>query len=80
LSHCAIWRWCRTARQVNTRDKAALMTPVARHKEHVPSSRAYYEKKRAEGKTRNQAIRALGRHIIRGIWSLMRDHRDYELR
>jgi len=34
-----------------------MMTAVARHIECVPQSKAYYDKKRAEG---NQAVRALG--------------------
>ena len=67
-------------RQVNTRAKAAMMTAVARHQENVPASRAYYDKKRAQGKTHNQAIRALGRHLVRVIWSMLKHGRDYELR
>jgi len=46
----------------------------------VPQSRAYYDRKRADGKTHNQAIRALGRHLVRVIWAMLRDHRDYEIR
>ena len=68
----------RTPRQVNKRCKAAMMTAVARHIRCVQVSRAYYDRKRAEGKTHNQAIRALGRHLVRVIWAMLRDHRDYE--
>jgi len=67
-------------RQVNGRAKAAMMTAVARHIEWVPQSKAYYDKKRAEGKRHNQAVRALGRHLVRVIWSMLRQERDYELR
>jgi transposase len=70
----------RIPRQVNTRCKAALMTTVARHMGCVAESRAYYDRKRAEGKTHNQAIRALGRHLVRVIWAMLRDGRDYEIR
>jgi transposase len=70
----------KSPRQVNQRAKAAMMTAVARHIGCVPESRAYYDKKRAEGKTHNQAIRALGRHLVRVIWSMLKDDRDYELR
>lgn len=66
--------------QVNRRAKAAMMTAVARHAEQVPASRTYYEKKRVQGKTHNQAIRALGRQLVRVIWSMLKQHRDYELR
>ncbi|MGY4706870.1 IS110 family RNA-guided transposase [Candidatus Bipolaricaulota sp. J31] len=70
----------RTPRQVNRRAKAAMMAAVAHHIRMVPESRAYYEKKRAEGKGHNQAVRALGRHLVRVIWSMLRQGRDYELR
>jgi len=69
----------RTPRQVNRRAKAAMMTAIARHMRCVPESRAYYDKKRSEGKTHNQAIRALGRHLVRVIWSMLKSNRDYEI-
>ncbi|MBT9590518.1 MAG: transposase [Thiobacillus sp.] len=70
----------RTPRQVNTRAKAAMMVAIARHLPHVPASRSYYDKKRAEGKKHNQAIRALGRQMIRVIWALVKHEREYEIR
>jgi len=70
----------RTARQVNRRAKTAMMTAVARHVNHVESSRRYYDKKRAEGKSHNQAIRSTGRHMVRVIWSMLKYQRDYEIR
>lgn len=73
-------RRVKTPRQVNTHAKAAMMTAVARHVSQVPSSKAYYDKKRAEGKKHNQAIRSLGRHLTRVIWSLIKQHRTYEIR
>lgn len=57
-----------------------MMVAVVRHMACVPESRAYYDKKRAEGKTHNQAVRALGRHLIRIIWSMLKHDRDYQLR
>lgn len=68
----------RTPRQVNTRAKAAMMVAIARHMPQVASSRTYYDKKRAEGKKHNQAIRALGRQMIRVIWALVKNKRKYE--
>lgn len=70
----------RTPRQVNRRAKAAMMVAVAHHIRAVPESRAYYEKKRVEGKRHNQAVRALGRHLVRVMWSMLSQGRDYELR
>ncbi|NIA10205.1 MAG: transposase [Nitrospiraceae bacterium] len=66
-------------RSVNHRAKAAMMTAVAHHIRCVPESRMYYDKKRAEGKSHNQAVRALGRHLVRVLWSMLKDQRDYEL-
>ncbi len=38
------------------------------------------ENKRAEGKKHNQAVRALGRHLVRVMWAMLTQDRDYELR
>ena len=67
-------------RQVNTCAKAAMMTAVARHIAGVPQSKAYYDRKRAEGKKHNQAIRATGRHLVRVMWAILKQDRDYEIR
>jgi transposase len=67
-------------KHVNTRAKAAMMIAVDRHRKSVPESQRYYEKKRAQGKTHNQAIRALGRHLCRVIYKLLKEERDYEIR
>ena len=73
-------RGSKPPRQVNTRAKAAMMIAAMRHIEQVAVSRAYYEKKRAQGKTHNQAVRCLGRQLVRVIWSMLKNGRDYELR
>ncbi|WP_232224986.1 transposase [Acidihalobacter ferrooxydans] len=65
---------------VNSRCQAALMTCIVRHMACVPESRVYYDRKRAQGKRHNQAVRALGRHLVRVIWRMLHDDRDYELR
>ena len=69
----------RPSRQVNTRARAAMMTAVARHIDHVPCSKAYYDKKRAQGKTHNQAVRAVGRQLVRVMWSMLKHDRDYRI-
>lgn len=66
-------------RQVNTRAKAAMMIAVDRHRKKVLESQRYYEKKRAEGKKHNQAIRALGRHLCRVIFKMLKMNRRYIL-
>ena len=65
-------------KQVNRRAKAAMMTAVAHHYFHTRESKIYYDKKRAEGKKHNQAVRSLGRHITRVICSLAKNNRLYE--
>jgi transposase len=67
-------------KHVNTRAKAAMMIAVDRHRKYVPESQRYYEKKRSEGKKHNQAIRALGRHLSRIIFKMLKEERDYEIR
>ncbi|TAK61641.1 MAG: IS110 family transposase, partial [Methylobacter sp.] len=44
----------------------------------VEESKRYYEKKRAEGKKHNQAVRALGRQLCRVIFKMLRDEKTYE--
>jgi transposase len=67
-------------KHVNTRAKAAMMIAVDRHRKYVPESQRYYEKKHNEGKKHNQAIRALGRHLSRIIYKMLKEERDYEIR
>lgn len=67
-------------KQVNTRAKAAMMAAVDKHRKCVPESQRYYEKKRAEGKKHNQAVRALGRHLCRVIFKMLKEEREYEIR
>jgi transposase len=67
-------------KHVNTRAKAAMMTALDRHRKYVPESQRYYEKKRSEGKKHNQAIRALGRHLCRIIYKMLKEKREYKVR
>lgn len=66
-------------RQVNARAKAAMMIAVDRHRKKVLQSQRYYEKKRAEGKKHNQALRSLGRHLCRVIFKMLKENRGYIL-
>ena len=68
----------RAPRQVNARLKAALMIATVRHMACVPQSQTFYDNKRAQGKTHPQAVRALGRHLIRVLWSMLTHDRDYQ--
>ncbi|MGH3340046.1 MAG: IS110 family transposase [Propionibacteriaceae bacterium] len=42
-----------------------------------PSSRAFYDRKRREGKSHKQALIALARRRINVIWAMLRDHTPY---
>lgn len=57
-----------------------MMAAVDKHRKLVPESKRYYDKTRAEGKKHNQAIRALGRHLCRVIFAMLKQGREYELR
>ena len=70
----------KTPALVNRRAKMAMMTAVDKHRKCVSESQRYYEKKRAEGKKHNQAIRALGRHLCRVIFEMLKEERKYEIR
>lgn len=74
------YKGSKSPKHVNTRAKAAMMTGVDRHRRQVPESQRYYEKKRAEGKKHNQAVRALGRHLCRVIYKMLKEEREYEFR
>ena len=57
-----------------------MMIAVDRHRKQIPESQRYYEKKRQHGKSHNQAIRALGRHLCRIIYKMLTTERLYEIR
>ncbi len=56
-----------------------MMAAIDQHRKRVPQSQRYYEKKRAEGKRHNQAIRALGRHLCRVIFKILTEGLPYRI-
>lgn len=64
----------------NKSAKSAMVTATMKHSQHVLESKLYIEKKISKGKNYQQAIRSLGRHMVRVIWSMIQQDRDYELR
>jgi transposase len=44
---------------------------------HHPRSRAYYQRKGAEGKMHNQAVVALARRRVNVLWAMLRDRTTY---
>lgn len=65
------------SKHVNYHAKSAMMTAVAIHIRNSKQSKKYYDKKRSEGKKHNQAVRSLGRHLVRVIWTMLKNNRDY---
>ncbi|MGW1552328.1 IS110 family transposase [Streptomyces sp. NPDC002346] len=45
---------------------------------HCPQSKAFYQRKRAEGKSHKPAVLALARRRLNVLWALIRDHRTFE--
>lgn len=45
---------------------------------HDPKSRAYYDRKRSEGKRHNQALLALARRKVDVLWAMLRDNALYD--
>ncbi|MFK5947635.1 MAG: transposase [Methylococcales bacterium] len=74
-----IYHGTKSPKHVNIRARKAMMTAVCRYMAVVSESRAYYDKKRSEGKSHNKAVRALGHYLSRVIWSMLRHDRDYKL-
>lgn len=70
----------KSPRQVNKRAKAAMMVVLGQHIRVVNESKEYYTKKRSEGKSYNQALRSLGRHLVRIIWKMLKTGRPYEIK
>jgi transposase len=68
------------ARHVNKLAQVAMLTATDRHRHFCPESHAYYQKKRTEGKTHNQALRALARHLTRVIYRMLTQDRDYKMK
>lgn len=61
----------------NRHAKMAMITATMKHAQHVEESKKYLEKKKAEGKKYQQAIRSIGRHLVRVIWNMIHQNRGY---
>jgi transposase len=62
-------------RQLNRVFYTSALVSIARN----PQSRAFYDRKRAEGKKHTQAVLALARRRVNVLWALLRDDRPYTL-
>ena len=66
-------------RQVNPRARNAMLIATIQHMRQVPESRAFYDRKREQGKSHMQATRALARHLVRVIFAMLSNDRDYRI-
>lgn len=64
-------------RQVNRRARDAMMIAAVQHIRSVPASKAYFDKKRAAGKTHQQAVRAVARMLSKVLFSMLKHSEDY---
>ena len=64
----------------NRHAKMAMITATMKHTQHVEESKKYLEKKIAEGKRYQQAIRSIGRHLVRVIWNMIQQDRAYVIK
>lgn len=66
---------------INRRAQNAFCGGLSRHVQQVEQSRDYYDRKYQENGGRHyKAIRALGRHLVRVVWTLCQQGRPYEIR
>jgi transposase len=64
---------CRRPKRYDRRLLRACFLAAQNAARYCPESRAYYERKRAEGKNHKQAVLVLARRRINVIWALLRD-------
>jgi transposase len=57
--------------------KAAMIEIAGCTIRYVQESKAYYDKKRAEGKDHNHALRCLARQLIKVIFKMLTENREY---
>ena len=64
----------------NRHAKNAMIAATMKHVMYTDESKKYLKKKISEGKRYQQAIRSIGRHLVRVIWSIIQNNRSYEIR
>jgi transposase len=70
----------RVVYKANRRCKATMIEIAGCTIRYVPESKAYYEKKRAEGKKHNHALRCLARQLIKVIFKMLKEDRNYVIK
>lgn len=65
-------------KQINRRARDAMMIAAVHHVAAVPASRAYFDKKRATGKSHQQAVRATARMLAKVLFAMLKHSMDYQ--
>jgi transposase len=65
-------------KQVNFRARDAMMIATVHHVAAVPASKAYFDKKRAAGKTHQQAVRATARILVKVLFAMLKHGTNYQ--
>jgi len=70
----------RVAYKANRICKATMIDIAGCTIRYIPESKAYYAKKRAEGKKHNHALRCLARQLIKVIFKMLKEDRGYVIK
>ena len=70
----------KTVHKANKRCKRTLLEMAGCTIRYVPESKTYYAKKRAEGKEHNHALRCLARQLIKVIFKMFTEDREYVIK
>ena len=72
------YRGSKVPRQINRRARDAMMIAAVHHVALVPKSKTYFDRKRAEGKTHQQAVRAVARMLAKVLYAMLKHGVDYQ--
>ena len=71
-------RGSRSSNQVNKRAKSAMMAAADHNRRQSEQSKIYYDKKRSEGKSHNQALRCLSLQLTKMIYKMLTSKLPYK--
>lgn len=72
------YKGSKVPKQVNRRARDAMMIAAVHHVAAVPASKAYFDKKRAAGKSHQQAVRAAARMLAKVLFAMLKHGMDYK--
>ena len=72
------YKGSKVPKQINRRARDAMMIATVHHVAAVPASKTYFDKKRAAGKTHQQAVRATARILAKVLFAMLKKGIDYK--